>query len=58
MDLQCLNASTVFEIEIKIKRLQLCGRKRTTSKIYYWIWWYSNHKLKEHTDVLIKSLTV
>ena len=35
---QCLHSA---EIEIKIKRLQLCGRKRTTSKIYYWIWWYS-----------------
>ena len=34
---KCLNASTVLEIEIKIKRLQLCGRNELLQKIYYWI---------------------
>ena len=52
---QCLHS---LEIEIKIKRLQLCGRKRTTSKFIIGFGGIPNHKLKEHTDVLIKSLTV
>ena len=32
MDLQCLNALHSGEIEIKIKRLQLCGRNELLPK--------------------------
>ena len=52
---QCLHSA---EIEIKIKRLQLCGKNELLPKFIIGFGGIPNHKLKEHTDVLIKSLTV
>lgn len=59
MDLQCLNASTVFEkLKLKLNVYNYAEENELLPKFIIGFGGIPNHKLKEHTDVLIKSLTV
>ena len=58
MDLQCLNASTVPKLKLKLNVYNYAEENELLPKFIIGFGGIPNHKLKEHTDVLIKSLTV
>ena len=58
MDLQCLNASTVLKLKLKLNVYNYAEENELLPKFIIGFGGIPNHKLKEHTDVLIKSLTV
>ena len=57
MDLQCLNLHSAEKLKLKLNVYNYAEENELLPK-FIGFGGIPNHKLKEHTDVLIKSLTV